>query len=230
MINQKCDICGKSFVISDEEEVFCEAKKLPLPKRCESCRAGRNPAKDAKTRKITSVMGIVVGALAITAAIIYKAFLAPTAESENGTGTLTENAVPTPSSVSDSVKESSTETTDTPTDSLSSETAPADESESAADSFADEQTERIYKFRSESNLQSHFEKHGREMGFSDAESYEQAAAAVVKSPEALHKIEKEDGDDVYYLESTNEFVIVSTDGYIRTYFLPSSGKSYYERQ
>ena len=37
-------------------------------------------------------------------------------------------------------------------------------------------------------------------------------------------------DDVYYLESTNEFVIVATDGYIRTYFKPDDGKAYYDRQ
>ena len=68
------------------------------------------------------------------------------------------------------------------------------------------------------------------MGFESAEEYEKAAAAVVANPDALHKIEKEDGDDVYYLESTNEFVIVSKDGYIRTYFLPSSGIKYYNKQ
>ena len=40
----------------------------------------------------------------------------------------------------------------------------------------------------------------------------------VKNSAALHKTEAEDGDGVYYLESTNELVIVSTDGYIRTFF------------
>ena len=52
----------------------------------------------------------------------------------------------------------------------------------------------------------------------------------MNNPNALHKLEKEDGDDVYYLEETNEFVIVSQDGYIRTYFLPSAGKKYYDKQ
>ena len=36
--------------------------------------------------------------------------------------------------------------------------------------------------------------------------------------------------DVYYKEDTNEFVVVSTDGYIRTYFNPDSGKKYFDRQ
>lgn len=69
-----------------------------------------------------------------------------------------------------------------------------------------------------------------EMGFGSAEEYEAAARAVVMNHDALHKLEAEDNDDVYYLESTNEFVIVSTDGYIRTYFYPNDGKDYFDRQ
>lgn len=44
------------------------------------------------------------------------------------------------------------------------------------------------------------------MGFTDAKVYEQAAAAVVANPLALHKLEAEDNDDVYYLESTNDLL------------------------
>ncbi len=87
-----------------------------------------------------------------------------------------------------------------------------------------------YKFRSKKLLDQHYDKHGKEMGFKSAADYEKAASDVVNNPKALSKIEKEDGDYVYYVEETNEFVVVSTDGYIRTYFLPSAGKSYYDRQ
>lgn len=87
-----------------------------------------------------------------------------------------------------------------------------------------------YRFRNQKLLDQHYEKHGRDMGFASAEEYEKAAAAVPNNPEVLHKIEKEDGDDVYYVESTNEFVIVSTDGYIRTYFNPDRGIDYYNKQ
>lgn len=85
-------------------------------------------------------------------------------------------------------------------------------------------------FRTARLLEEHYQKHGRDMGFANAEEYQSAAAAVVKNPSALHKTEAEDGDDVYYIESTNEFVVVSTDGYIRTYFKPDSGIRYYNRQ
>jgi len=87
-----------------------------------------------------------------------------------------------------------------------------------------------YYFRNDSLLTQHYEKHGIDMGFDSKESYEAAASKVVTNPNSLHKLEGEDGDDVYYLEETNEFVIVSTDGYIRTYFLPSGGKKYFDKQ
>ncbi len=87
-----------------------------------------------------------------------------------------------------------------------------------------------FKFRTENLLEEHYEKHGEDMGYDSAESYEKAASAVVTNPDSLHKKEAEDGDDVYYLESSNEFVIVAKDGFIRTYFNPEDGLEYYNRQ
>lgn len=86
-----------------------------------------------------------------------------------------------------------------------------------------------YEFRNEQYLEEHFEKHKDEFGFLTAQEYLQGANAVINNENALHKLEAEDGDDVYYLEATNELVIVSTDGYIRTYFKPSDGIHYYNR-
>lgn len=91
-------------------------------------------------------------------------------------------------------------------------------------------TEDEYTFRNNNRRDEHYEKHGKYMGFDDAEEYEEAASDVVNNPESLHKTEKEDGDDVYYLKDSNEFVIVSPDGYIRTYFNPDDGIAYYNRQ
>ena len=42
-------------------------------------------------------------------------------------------------------------------------------------------------------LESHYEKHGKEMGFVSSEEYEMAASDAVNNPESLHKTEKEDG-------------------------------------
>ncbi|MBR6070045.1 MAG: hypothetical protein IKP78_05585 [Ruminococcus sp.] len=91
-----------------------------------------------------------------------------------------------------------------------------------------------YHFRSKKLLNQHFEKHGgeftKDFGYKDASEYEQGASDVINNPDALHKTEKEDGDGIYYIEATNEFVVLSTDGYIRTYFRPDSGKKYYDKQ
>lgn len=87
-----------------------------------------------------------------------------------------------------------------------------------------------YQFRNDKYLSQHFEKHGSEFGYATKEEYLAGANKVISSKDALHKTEAEDGDDVYYLEASNEFVIVSTDGYIRTYFKPSGGIDYYNRQ
>lgn len=91
-------------------------------------------------------------------------------------------------------------------------------------------TEAELEFRNPDLLEDHYKKHGIDMGFSSAQSYENAAAAVVENKDSLHKKEAEDGDDVYYLERTNELVIVAKDGYIRTYFCPDDGIDYYNRQ
>ena len=99
---------------------------------------------------------------------------------------------------------------------------------SASDSS--EKTEAIYTFRNSYLRGEHFDKHGDEFDYDSAEEYEKGACAVVNNTSALHKTEAEDGDDVYYIEKTNEFVVVSKDGYIRTYFKPRDGIRYYNRQ
>ncbi len=112
------------------------------------------------------------------------------------------------------------------------ESSPEPESEEdiSEEPVAQEVTVAEITFRNDYLLDQHYDKHGIEMGFDSAEEYELAAYKVIINPDALHKIESEDGDDVYYVEETNEFVVVSQDGYIRTYFNPNAGIDYYNRQ
>ncbi len=128
----------------------------------------------------------------------------------------------------ESEAEASVETSTESETEASIETSTETSAEISAEPEEDEQTE--YRFRSKKLLNEHYEKHGVDMGFESAADYEKAASAVVNNPDALHKTEKEDGDDVYYLKATNEFVIVSSDGYIRTYFNPRDGIDYFNRQ
>ncbi len=95
-----------------------------------------------------------------------------------------------------------------------------------------EQKEVNYYFANKNLLESHFKKHGAEFEgiYKTAEEYEKGASKVINSPDALYKTEKEDGDHIYYIEKTNEFVVLSTSGKIRTYFKPTDGIEYFNRQ
>ena len=109
---------------------------------------------------------------------------------------------------------------------------PATQSSSQATSAQASQsatTGAAYRFRTNKLLKEHYNKHGKAMGFADEQAYLAGANAVIANPNSLHKLEKEDGDDVYYLQSTDEIVFVSTAGYIRTYFNPG-GIDYFNRQ
>ena len=96
--------------------------------------------------------------------------------------------------------------------------------------FVEEAEISDHTFRSKKLLNDHYKKHGLEMGFDSPEEYVENANRVISSPDVLYKLEEEDNDHVYYLEETNEFVVVSQDGYIRTYFNPSAGIDYFNRQ
>lgn len=132
------------------------------------------------------------------------------------------------------------ETTTTETESITEETTTesiTEETTTESDEIFNDYDDNIdvqYNFRTQKQLNQHFEKHGNEFedifDYETAEDYEQGASDVINNPDALYKTEKEDGDGVYYIESTNEFVILSTDGYIRTYFRPRDGISYFNRQ
>ena len=104
------------------------------------------------------------------------------------------------------------------------------ETTQAETTAAEEQATADYTFRNKDLLKSHYKKHGIYMGFDSKEEYLAAANAVIANPDALTKTEKEDGDYLYYVEDTNEFVVLSRDGYIRTYFCPDSGKRYFDKQ
>lgn len=111
----------------------------------------------------------------------------------------------------------------------SQENVTNEDQENTSDDEEDTSNKVYYQFRSNQKYKDHFNKHGAEMGFSTPEEYLDAANALINNPDALHKLEKEDNDEIYYLESTNEIAFVSQDGYLRTYFI-CSGRNYYDRQ
>ena len=259
-MKRTCVQCGKDFFLTDSEIRFYKDKKLSLPKRCKDCReankksresiaddtqsAKRRETRDAEDRKTDSVSpdngnnnsktdghnggGNKTGSaksgragLAGIAAAVAILAAAGGIYSHNAAG----NAVQAPQPSYEYTMEAGDGIADT-ADETGAALIPAGADENAGTQEAEPQ----YTFRNKEYLEEHYEKHGRDMGFASAAEYEAAASAVVNDPRALHKLEAEDGDDVYYIEETNEFVIVSKRGYLRTYFKPDTGKRYYDKQ
>lgn len=224
MITKKCRQCGKEFTLTDGEIDFFKGKGLELPSRCADCRkknkAARNaPAADGKKRPIVAVVVVLL----ILFALGFGYYISQINGAKLSNNDISEEITTTVHTTAKRVSETSA-VTEVET------TAEVTEASTSAAVTETEIPAKQYRFRNSELLDSHYKKHGIEMGFASAEEYEKAAAAVITAPEVLHKYEKEDNDDVYYLESTNEFVIVSTDGYIRTYFKPDSGKDYFDKQ
>ena len=224
-MKRTCKQCGKEFELTEGEISFYESKGLDLPKRCKECREVNKSGKSASdtkresltTNKTASQAGWPAGKLIVTSiaaiAIVLAALI--------GGGAL-DGIVPgtDPSSTANNAVVASVSNT--------TDAAAANVSNTANASNTSTANTKKYTFRNTSLLNEHYEKHGKSMGFADASAYESAASAVVTNTKALHKTEREDGDDVYYLENTREFVVVSTDGYIRTYYY--ADKDYFERQ
>lgn len=116
---------------------------------------------------------------------------------------------------------------------ISDEITSADIPEASENDLSEtEKAVQKYYFRSEKLFDSHYEKHGAEFGDITQDEYLDLANELINAEgeNILHKTEKEDGDFLYYDTETNEFLVLSTDGYIRTFFKPSAGLDYWERQ
>ena len=89
---------------------------------------------------------------------------------------------------------------------------------------------KILMFRTPEKLTDHFLEHGEAVKCKSAEEYLIKANAVIQNPESKSKYEtdEDDNDRIYYLSQTGEIVFVSTDGFIRTYFIADD--EYFERQ
>lgn len=226
MIKQKCRQCGKDFELSDSEIKFYKDKGLSLPKRCEECRKANRAEKEeshaADSRK-TNKNGKKAGAIAAAAIIAAGVFAGHNALNNKPAEPETTPVVSELSVNDNNTNNINADTNNADTDGNNEAAMPAENNVPA---------ETQYHFRNEKTLREHFQKHGSEFGdmYATMEEYEAGASRVINDPSALTKREKEDNDYVYYIEDTNEFVILSTDGYIRTYFKPNAGKKYYERQ
>ncbi len=154
---------------------------------------------------------------------------------EEPTETLSETVPEDDTETSDG-KISNEETSDSETanDTIISEEITSADIPEESEAYLSETEKAVqkYYFRSEKLFDSHYEKHGAEFGDITQDEYLDLANELINAEgeNILHKTEKEDGDFLYYDTETNEFLVLSTDGYIRTFFKPSAGLDYWERQ
>ncbi|MDD3277955.1 MAG: zinc-ribbon domain containing protein [Lachnospiraceae bacterium] len=198
----KCKQCGEEFTLTQSEIKFYKSRNLELPKRCAKCRQ-MNKQQKRKDENIPA----------------EKSTGNPPAKSKVQ---MIATIIIVVILVVFGVK--GLFTPDSPNSSKTAQPTANTTQSSLSGTVSD------YKFQTAELRREHYQKHGIDMGFDSAETYETAAGQVVGNPDVLHKTEAEDGDDVYYLEATNEFVIISAAGYLRTYFNPEDGMDYYERQ
>ena len=98
--------------------------------------------------------------------------------------------------------------------------------------ISSDSTERKqYTFRNKTRYDEHYEKHGAEFGNITKEEYLELANDLIysESDRVLHKY-SEDGDYMYFDQDTGYFLVLSEDGYIRTFFIPTAGINYWNRQ
>lgn len=197
------------------------------------------------SKKIKYIISAIVFIIAIIGAITGKDLLSGSNNDNDDNNKSTTTAVVTQAETgksTTSAKTSSKVTTSAEKSAAkvttSAKTTTAEKTTSAKVTTTAKPTEapaaQEYHFRRKSDLTSHFDKHGKEFrgdfNYKTAADYEKGASDVINNPDALYKTEKEDGDHVYYIEETNEFVVLSRDGYIRTYFRPTRGIDYFHDQ
>ncbi len=74
---------------------------------------------------------------------------------------------------------------------------------------------KTYIFKDFDQLVQQFETYGKAMGYDSEEEYLAAANEVIADPKSVHSTK--DGEESYERRQTGEQVILSADGYIRTF-------------
>ena len=83
------------------------------------------------------------------------------------------------------------------------------------------------------SLDKHFDWHGKSMGFGSKESYKQHAikfANTIDKKNCVSFIDGKTGATYKYNKSSNEFAIITKNGYVATYYKPKEGYNYYKEQ
>lgn len=204
MEKRTCVQCHKEFTLTDGEIEFYNSKNLTLPKRCKECRSNNKNAQSKPKNANNSTTNNSIDNNRSTNKSLKKIIvyiliaLLVIVAVINGINVLVPDDNSTTTKVNGTL------------------------------AITQQVQLKEYKFRNQKLFTQHFQKHGAEVGANSEEEYLKMANAVINNPNVLTKTEAEDNDMVYYVKDTREFVVVSTDGYIRTYYL--ADYDYFQRQ
>lgn len=226
-MKRTCKDCNKEFEITDGEIDFYKSKNFDLPKRCEECRdknkkGKKSYVKSTSTKDTSNNNKINLSNLSKTADVENKI---------NNINRVNQNTNKTNKS-----KKTAISIVACLVILISSYFGIEEiglgsrDDSSQSTTYSSQEYSHEHEFTSEESWESHFEKHGDEFTYTTKEEYLDGANRVINSPDALQKEEAEDGDKIYYLEATNEIVFMAKNGEIRTYFKPSDGIDYFNRQ
>ncbi len=251
-----CKDCGKTFELTDGERDFFLSKGLSLPKRCKACRNKNKPNSNNnrnfkptynklrfKKLHIYLLAIVLIGVFSklvidhnLSKQITNDVFSTSYIEeiSTNYTEKIYTQGITT--TYTEEITTTSAEEITTTSAEEITTTSAKEITTTSVEEITATYTEEItttstiqYNFRKTEYLEEHFQKHGGEMGCKNSEEYLEKANLVILSEFSLTRIQ-DDEDTAYFLESTGEFVVVSSDGYIRTYFIPNDGIEYFNRQ
>jgi pyocin large subunit-like protein len=87
-------------------------------------------------------------------------------------------------------------------------------------------------FATRQKLVDHYRKHGREFGSITMEQYLRGAQELRDRPAggAILEFTRPDGSVTRFDRKSGDFIAFNRDGVIRTYFRPTDGEAYYQRQ
>jgi hypothetical protein len=87
-------------------------------------------------------------------------------------------------------------------------------------------------FRTSERLREHFRKHGREFHVKSADAYLRLAQLLRERPKGGDVLEfvRNDAVTCKFDRATGSFIAYDSDGTIRTFFRPTEGEAYFERQ
>lgn len=225
-MKKTCRECGTEFILSQGEIDFYKSKNFSLPERCKACRDKRKNNKKEVTsqpsrKKSEHNQRNKTTQMDMEQPVVHRAHTSPSSGFSLESSALMKFVLPVILCILALLLARAPSTT--LVDSSSYTNSPGSSSNSVTT------TTKSYSFRSDQYLLEHFNKHGSLLGFVTKESYLAGANAVIKSSSAFSRTQS-DGDTAYFLQSSNEFVVLSTDGYIRTYFKPTDGIDYFYRQ